>query len=259
MNDIAKSIDRLKYLHAIPQNDREARDFAPACRKELPEIFVRLAEVERQNADLQAANNRYLERARLSDTRAENAEAEGAQWAGSLQTAVAQRETLKAELAELRERIARLPMQGGHQLWCALFGETVGWNDDLIYKIEPFMMKFVARLKEGLERPFSDRERETFKTMVRCKLEAEKEHDAAHEDGELAQAAAVYALKHMKRAIPCFDCGRTIADQLWPWEPKWLKSSGRRRDLEKAGALILAEIERLDRLPAPPAGEGTNG
>ena len=35
---------------------------------------------------------------------------------------------------------------------------------------------------------------------------------------------------------------------MWPWDPHWFKTSSRRRDLIKAGALILAEIERLDRM-----------
>jgi hypothetical protein len=40
-------------------------------------------------------------------------------------------------------------------------------------------------------------------------------------------------------------CGR-----YWPWEDKWWKPKDRRRDLVRAGALIVAEIERLDRLAA---------
>jgi hypothetical protein len=35
--------------------------------------------------------------------------------------------------------------------------------------------------------------------------------------------------------------------QIWPWDRKWWKPTDRRRDLVKAAALILAEIERLDR------------
>lgn len=34
----------------------------------------------------------------------------------------------------------------------------------------------------------------------------------------------------------------------WPWDERWWKPEGGRRDLVKAGALIIAEIERLDRL-----------
>lgn len=36
----------------------------------------------------------------------------------------------------------------------------------------------------------------------------------------------------------------------WPWSWGWWKPTNRRRDLVKAGALIIAEIERLDRLAA---------
>ena len=60
-------------------------------------------------------------------------------------------------------------------------------------------------------------------------------HDDQHGAGEMSNAAAAYALS---------GDGRT---SLWPWDWKWWKPSGRRRDLVKAGALIVAEIERLDR------------
>ena len=38
----------------------------------------------------------------------------------------------------------------------------------------------------------------------------------------------------------------------WPhtWDASWWKPKDRRRDLVRAGALIIAEIERLDRLDA---------
>ena len=58
------------------------------------------------------------------------------------------------------------------------------------------------------------------------------EHDAHHSKGELARAAACYALG----ARP---------PGLWPWEDKWWKPSDTKRNLEKAGALIAAEIDRL--------------
>ena len=65
-------------------------------------------------------------------------------------------------------------------------------------------------------------------------------HDDHHEHGELARAAATYALhstgKHGSRALT------------WPWAPEWWKPTTRRRDLVKAAALLIAEIDRLDRL-----------
>ena len=68
------------------------------------------------------------------------------------------------------------------------------------------------------------------------------EHDDEHKDGQLASASASYAVASMRPE------GFTVAPSLWPWDLKWWKPTfNRRRMLVKAGALILAEIERLDR------------
>lgn len=64
-------------------------------------------------------------------------------------------------------------------------------------------------------------------------------HDDAHTTGEMAQAAACYAL----RASKLYDA----AHDHWPWDDKWWKPKDHRRDLVRAAALIVAEIERLDR------------
>jgi hypothetical protein len=69
------------------------------------------------------------------------------------------------------------------------------------------------------------------------------EHDDRHCTGHIADAAACYALgaEHVYRiyngrqVVPC-------------WPSDWLfKPKDRRRDLVRAAALLLAEIERLDR------------
>lgn len=65
------------------------------------------------------------------------------------------------------------------------------------------------------------------------------EHDDEYQNSELADAAACYAMHAHNQGMP------TPAQ--WPWYPSWWKQSGARRDLVKAGALILAEIERIDR------------
>lgn len=70
------------------------------------------------------------------------------------------------------------------------------------------------------------------------------EHDDQHNDGEIAGAAATYALSAADY-IASVPFHRT-----WPWQNHWWKPTTPRRDLVKAGALILAEIERLDRLAA---------
>lgn len=80
-------------------------------------------------------------------------------------------------------------------------------------------------------------------------------HDDEHGNGEMAQAAAVYAL--CSAASPP---NRAVMDEFgqynsvpfkirnfWPWGENWLKPKDRRSDLVRAAALILAEIERLDR------------
>lgn len=82
------------------------------------------------------------------------------------------------------------------------------------------------------------------------------EHDDRHDRGELAAAAACYASSAVLRAHPGrFGWPTTRpAPEMWPWASGWWKPTGYRRDLVKAGALILAEIERLDRA-APHAGK----
>ncbi|WP_445439789.1 ead/Ea22-like family protein [Citrobacter freundii] len=73
------------------------------------------------------------------------------------------------------------------------------------------------------------------------------EHDDKYQNSELADAAACYAIHAHNQGFS------TPAH--WPWSPDWWKQSGARRDLVKAGALILAEIERIDRA----AGIGVKG
>ncbi|MBN9600862.1 MAG: hypothetical protein J0G28_14475 [Afipia sp.] len=73
------------------------------------------------------------------------------------------------------------------------------------------------------------------------------EHDADHVDGELAQAGASYAL------LPAFRHGgipnRTGVLEpysIWPWSKRFYKPQDDRRDLIRAGALIAAELDRMD-------------
>ncbi len=86
-------------------------------------------------------------------------------------------------------------------------------------------------------------------------------HDDAMEgEGQLAGAAACYAFGD--RLWTGVENGHGFlrkAATVWPWGDVYWKPADRRRNLVKAGALILAEIERLDRLPAPPASSGQEG
>lgn len=82
------------------------------------------------------------------------------------------------------------------------------------------------------------------------------EHDDEHDDGSMATVAALYASP------------KPLWDTDWPWDPSWDKrprakegfllyandtpTLDRVRALEKAGALIAAEIDRLLRKETSP-------
>lgn len=66
-------------------------------------------------------------------------------------------------------------------------------------------------------------------------------HDDEHEEGELADAGgcyAIYADVHVPTA--------------WPWDEEWWRPKTRRRNLIRAAALIIAEIEKMDRIDDTP-------
>lgn len=74
------------------------------------------------------------------------------------------------------------------------------------------------------------------------------EHDDEHDPGDLASAATAYALYAADRLNPYSQGdGRYNIPIAWPWTGEWWKPSTPKRDLEKAGALVAAEWDRLDR------------
>ena len=78
------------------------------------------------------------------------------------------------------------------------------------------------------------------------------EHDDAHSDGEMAGAAACYAMQVALDCIGRSDLHETVSRtirELWPWSSHWWKPKNRRADLIRAGALCAAEIDRIDRTP----------
>lgn len=74
------------------------------------------------------------------------------------------------------------------------------------------------------------------------------EHDDEHVNDEIAAMAAFYAMPPGARDWPASETGYgdTLGEAIKPdgWDDK---AGDRRRELVKAGALIIAEIERLDR------------
>lgn len=75
-------------------------------------------------------------------------------------------------------------------------------------------------------------------------------HDDMYDEAELSRAAAAYTLQGEHDFGP---------PPQWPWKREWWKPQGERRNLVKAGALILAEIERLDRAAQLDGGQGEGG
>lgn len=73
------------------------------------------------------------------------------------------------------------------------------------------------------------------------------EHDDKNVRREMADAASCYA------AAATIEDAEDVMDDAfiklsWPWDWKWFKPSTPMRNLQKAGALILAEMDRLRRL-----------
>ena len=62
-------------------------------------------------------------------------------------------------------------------------------------------------------------------------------HDDEHTDKSLADAAACYLLYESPELVP----------KRWPWDPTWWKPKDYRRNCVRAAALVIAEIERVDR------------
>lgn len=70
------------------------------------------------------------------------------------------------------------------------------------------------------------------------------EHDDEYINEELTLAGLMYAIPQHSRILTKRDI-----PLMWPWEPEWWKPTpnDRIKELAKAGALIAAEIDRLNR------------
>lgn len=136
-------------------------------------------------------------------------------------------QTVLALLDELEK------MQAQSSKWCEAFHKAVSVGaryEERIAELE------VLAFNHALLDVISERQRQ-------MAVEGwTSEHDDAYQNSELADAAACYAINAHNQGLS------TPAH--WPWAPDWWKQSGPRRDLVKAGALILAEIERIDRAAA---------
>lgn len=100
----------------------------------------------------------------------------------------------------------------------------------------------IARMKPGIERRMSAAARDVLAERSRQVNEEgwTPEHDDKYRDHEMSCAAACYAMYTL--AYPAGD-----PPPAWPWSADWWKPTTHRRNLEKAAALILGEMERIDR------------
>ena len=77
------------------------------------------------------------------------------------------------------------------------------------------------------------------------------EHDDEHGNTSMSIAAACYALADVRAALAV----QTVhLSDLWSrtgWSASWFKPKDRRSNLIRAAALLVAEIERLDRHEPP--------
>lgn len=101
-------------------------------------------------------------------------------------------------------------------------------------------------MKTGIELIAAERERQVSAKGWTA------EHDAAHDLGQMAGAGACYALNACGFAnshlLNAERHGITHKVRVWPWAEHWWKPKDPIRDLVRAGALIAAEIDRLQRL-----------
>jgi len=95
-----------------------------------------------------------------------------------------------------------------------------------------------SRTKSGVELIAEERQRQLHEEHRTT------ENDDLLVNGELALAGACYA--EFSAAIDRDEQHRT-QESYWPWHETWWKPTTPLRDLVKAGALIAAEIDRLQR------------
>lgn len=235
MSDIEQ---RLRAIDEVAMYEAPAT--TEAIIREAADELARLEADERKIAELEMERDDLAQRAAVIDE--------------ALTNAVQLRTAAEADKARLSEALRPFADMADY-----LDSETEGFSEtdefDLLYEDHLFHHFKVADFRiaraalsgsgDGWSKAADDVLAER-----RRQIEAE-DFDASHDDmatkGQLAGAAACYAMADIEHWA-----AKQAIKTIWPWADEWWKPSDRRRNLVKAGALILAEIERLDRLPAAP-------
>jgi hypothetical protein len=80
--------------------------------------------------------------------------------------------------------------------------------------------------------------------------------DDLYTEGQLGDAGASYAMANSTKAMLAHNRNAPTIPRSWPWDGSTFATvddddrAARRRQLVKAAALVVAEIERLDRMTA---------
>lgn len=69
-----------------------------------------------------------------------------------------------------------------------------------------------------------------------------KEHDSQHNYLEFVKAAISYCIVNFSE-----EQAKEDSKAWWPWDEKWYKPKDNLKDLVRAGALIAAAIDRLQK------------
>ncbi len=140
---------------------------------------------------------------------------------------------------------------GGLQLAIERTDEVGGDRRVCDVHVDPRAALEIVRLLDGTERSTAGVERIGAERLRQLGAEGwTPEHDERHANGELAAAAACYAIPpgHLLEGGPAGgEASARWVPELWPFAAEaWKPTPGNRiRELVKAGALIAAEIDRL--------------
>ena len=157
-------------------------------------------------------------------------------------------EAAEKERDALRAKIEAMERQEPSHWGCTVLQSDGRWKEEVSREAPPegyFSIRDIFPLYAlpGAQPAWSSQAVLDITAERRRQIEVEcwtPEHDDEHRAGEMAKAAACYALVSA-------GFNPDAAGSMWPWRRRWWKPSDKRRDLIKAGALILAEVERLDR------------
>ena len=112
------------------------------------------------------------------------------------------------------------------------------------------LAELVAALNQRQPPAFTNQERIIQDVLTERRRQVHEEgythgHDDTHVGGELALTGAAYAILSTFDKTPL----TSHAYAIWPWKDSMPLKKSRRQDLIRATGLMIAELERIDRVP----------